>query len=179
MKFTLKLDESLFDDDIEYFEDSSESITFDAVDDDFSAYEGEHSTVNVPSGPAPGSDTGVYQEMVALINDEWEAIQGYTNMIAVLRQFDAENEFYKDAVKILEEISAEENVHVGQLQELLKRIAPNANEIAKGEKEAVSQLKLIDGRLPVESWDSVPKQQTISSNVSEEMCTLCDIDDEM
>ena len=79
-----------------------------------------------------------------------------------------------------EEISAEENVHVGQLQEILKHIAPNATQIAKGEKEAKSQLGLVNGLLPVQSWDDVKSQQTTSPVVSEdELCTLCDIDDEM
>ena len=36
---------------------------------------------------------------------------------------------------MLEEINTEENKHVGQLQELLKSISPNAEAISDGEEE--------------------------------------------
>ena len=66
-------------------------------------------------------------------------------------------------LKVLEEISAEENVHVGQLQEVLKRISPNATEIDKGTKEAKSQLGLVNGLLPVQSWDDAKKSDKLTS----------------
>ena len=61
-------------------------------------------------------------------------------------------------------------------------ISPNAHEIEKGEKEAKTQLGLVGGLLPVQSWDDVKpssdKQNTNTNNI-DETCTLCDVDDEM
>ena len=181
MKFSLKLDESLFDDDFGSLEfDSTPEVTSE-FDDDFSEYESDHDPDNVLPGPAEGSDTGVAGELIALINDEWEAIQGYNNAIATLRSVSKENSFYLDAIKVLEEISAEENVHVGQLQELLAQVSPNAEEIHKGTAEAKSQLGLVNGLLPVESWDNYNSAETnkLTTECAEDTCTLTDIDDDM
>ena len=130
-------------------------------------------------GPAEGSDTGVAGELIALINDEWEAIQGYNNAIATLRAVIAENPIYEDAIKVLEEISAEENAHVGQLQEVLRQISPNAADIDKGKVEAKSQMGLVGGVLPVQTWDSVKPSEPTNVNAVDEICTISDIDDEM
>ena len=177
MQFNLKLDESLFDDEFE-LDKPVKTIVDSDFDDDFSADYEDHSTEHVLPGPAEGADTGVAAELIALINDEWEAIQGYNNAIATLRALLEENPFYADAIKVLEEISAEENVHVGQLQEVLKHVSPNAKEIQKGTKEA--QFQLVNGLLPVESWDS-PVNTTSSPAVTcdDEQCTIIDVDDEM
>ena len=180
MRFTLNLDESLFDDDLGSFITKDVPVVETDFDDDFAEYMDEHSTEDVLSGPAEGTDTGVAQELIALINDEWEAIQGYNNAIATLRTTAFENPFYENAIKVLEEISAEENVHVGQLQEVLKHISPNAAEIQKGTKEAKSQLGLVGGKLPVQSWDSVNAEKINNqTDTIDEVCTIADIDDEM
>lgn len=179
MKFKLNLDEALFDDELDSFLTKDTSVRDLDFDDDFSEYIDEHSTEDVLPGPAAGADTGVAGELIALINDEWEAIEGYNNAIATLRATAEQNPFYLEAVKVLEEISAEENVHVGQLQEVLKHISPNAAEISKGTKEAKSQLGLVGGKLMVQSWDTPANKQPAASCDDEEMCTLTDIDDEM
>lgn len=180
MKFKLNLDEALFDDELDSFLTKDVPVNDSDFDDDFSEYTDEHSVENVLPGPAEGADTGVASELIALINDEWEAIQGYNNAIASLRAASEENPFYEEAIKVLEEISAEENVHVGQLQELLKHVSPNAAEIQKGTQEAKSQLGLVSGRLMVQSWEDTPKNNTAkNANAVDETCTLCDIDDEM
>ena len=179
MKFKLNLDESLFDDEVDSFLTKDSEVANLEFDDDFSEYEDEHSVENVLPGPAEGTDTGVAQELIALINDEWEAIQGYNNAIATLRATADQNPFYEDAVKVLEEISAEENVHVGQLQEVLRRISPNTADIDKGKKEAKSQLGLVNGLLPVQSWDSVRSEQSNTQQITDETCTLSDVDDDM
>lgn len=174
MKFSLKLDESLFDEEFESDVPSRKEIDS-AWDDDFSMDYDQH-IENIPSGPAAGADTGVAGELIALINDEWEAIQGYNNAIAALRAVMSENPFYADAVRVLEEISAEENAHVGQLQEVLKHISPNASEINNGVKEAQSQL--VNGVLPVQSWEASSKQTPVEDPTVEQ-CSITDIDDEM
>ena len=182
MKFNLMLDESLFDDDVDsLIQDKDFDLKDSEFDDDFVDYEDDHSLENVLPGPAEGCATGAASELIALINDEWEAIQGYNNAIAALRTCIAENPFYEDAIKVLEEISAEENVHVGQLQEVLKHISPNAEAINKGTAEAKSQLGLVGGVLPVESWQTPTNKQTAGAPAvaEDEICTLCNIDDDM
>lgn len=179
MKFSLRLDEALFDDELDSFLTKDSPSQIDEFDDDFVDYESEHDIDNVPPGPAEGSDTGVASELIALINDEWEAIQGYNNAIATLRAEIANNPFYEEAVNVLEEISAEENRHVGQLQEVLRRISPNASEIKKGTAEAKSQLGFVGGRLQVQSWDEVKPAQKAQENTIDETCTISDVDDEM
>lgn len=179
MKFNLKLDESLFDDSMDL--DISPSVEVDdEFDDDFSEYEDSHATRDVLEGPKEGADTGVAGELIRLINDEWEAIEGYNNAIATLRSLISENPVYENAIKVLEEIVSEENTHVGQLQEVLKQISPNVNEIDEGEKEARQQMRLVGGVLPVQSWDSVRTNNSApTENQIDETCTLCDVDDDM
>ena len=181
MKFSLTLDESLFDDELDNFFTKNIEVTDSTFDDDFSEYEDNHSLENVLPGPSEGPDTGVAQELIALINDEWEAIQGYNNAIANLRANSSANPFYQEAVNVLEEISAEENAHVGQLQEILKRISPNAAEIEKGKKEATNQLEFVGGVLPVQSWDDFRQQANSVVVADDETCTLsdADVDDDM
>lgn len=85
--------------------------------------------------PAPGKDTGVANTLSALIQDEWQAIDGYNKAIENFTNLDMEN-----IAEVLKDIVAEENIHVGQLQAALQTIATNAGEIATGEKEAAEQL---------------------------------------
>lgn len=174
MRFKLSLDESIFNVEDEPV-DSYTSLEF---DDDFSM-EDDHSVENVLPGPAEGSDTGVANELIALINDEWEAIQGYNNAIATLRTVSRSNIFYEDAISVLEEIAAEENRHVGQLQEVLKHISPNASDIEKGHEEAQDQLNFVGGKLQVQTWDKPIAENNVNACENETMCSLTDIDDDM
>ena len=84
-------------------------------------------------------ETGVAVGMAAvlsdLIKDEYEAIEGYNSAIAT-----AEAEGYGDMVKVLTDIQAEENIHIGQLQELMKMVDPNAHKIEDGYAEAAEEL---------------------------------------
>lgn len=175
MKFRLNLDESLFDETAIMTPDTVTVVP--DVDDDFE-YD-EHSTEDVLPGPASGSDTGVANELIMLINDEWEAIQGYNGAIANLRAMIDQNPFYANAISVLEEISAEENRHVGQLQEILKNISPNAQDIDKGHEEAQDQLRFVGGKLPVQSWETSTANTNPNAQEVDTTCTLMDIDDEM
>ena len=182
MRFKLNLEESLFDDELDSFLTKDSTASINEIDDDFSEYTNDHSLENVLPGPSEGTDTGVASELIALINDEWEAIEGYNNAIATLRGASSNNPVYESAIKVLEEISAEENVHVGQLQEVLRQISPNAGNIENGTREAKSQLGLVGGVLPVQSWDTVQSSNsktTICDNTSDDICTISDVDDEM
>lgn len=166
MKFTkFKLDESLFDDDFSDFDvDTDADMDIDAdVDMD--------SEIMQP--PAMGLGTGLADNIIRLINDEWEAIQGYNDFIEVLRVSKSD----ESTINVIKDIVAEENKHVGQLQELLKRISPNANQIAVGEKEARNQLSsMVSG---IQFWNDAPTNTVNDAVVeSDAYTTLSDVDDE-
>lgn len=199
----LKLDETLFDDDITFDEPSIkifnegdfDSYKVDDLDDSLFEYEPlakadaltDHNGEAIPEGPKPGIESGIADTLIKLINDEWEAIQGYNNfrdMILSMKQNgDAD---YAEMINVIDEISNEENLHVGQLQELLKKVSPNTTSIAKGEEEAAEQLgasghEWVNGKLKVEFHE--PLVNRSENNESEynqisEACDLADADDE-
>ena len=85
----------------------------------------------IETGPAVGMATVISD----LIKDEYEAIDGYNSAIAT-----AEAEGFEDMVKVLTEIQAEENLHIGQLQTLMNTIDPNAHLVDDGRQEGIEQL---------------------------------------
>ena len=87
------------------------------------------------SSPAPRTDTGLANLIIDAINDEWEAISGYNDLIEVMSR-----EGHADMVKVINDIANEENTHVGQLQEILKTISSNVENIDNGASEAADQL---------------------------------------
>lgn len=98
--------------------------------------------------PATPAAIGISDMMNALIKDELEAIDGYNSAIATLRsEIDTDTEIteadkakmYK-AISVLADISAEEHLHIGQLQEAQKLFNTQVNLIAKGEAEAQEQM---------------------------------------
>ena len=109
------------------------------VDEDTTTTEDE-----IPASPETPDDMGIANLLNLLIQDEWQAINGYNDTILTLRAMaddSAENkETYEKLVKILEDISAEENNHVGMLQSALGVVSPNVSEIKGGEKEAAETL---------------------------------------
>jgi len=82
---------------------------------------------------------GITQMLSDLIKDEWEAIDGYKSTIATLMELGGNEEM----IKVLEDISTEEMVHVGQLEKCMQLVSPEATEIKTGEKEAEEQLNNI------------------------------------
>lgn len=96
---------------------------------------GEASKEIIPDAVKPGPDAGIAFELNALIQDEWEAIQGYNDAIVT-----AETEGFHDIAKVLKDIVNEENLHVGQLEQCMKLVSPNADSIDQGEAEASEQL---------------------------------------
>ena len=56
-------------------------------------------------------------------------------------------------VNVLTEIQAEENIHIGQLQELMKLVDPNASKIEDGQVEGEEQLANpgTDGQATIDS----------------------------
>lgn len=78
-------------------------------------------------------DIGIANQLINLINDEWEAIDGYNNAIANFTS-------YPEFIEVIQDISNEENNHIGMLQELLKKVSPNAETIEAGQEEANIEL---------------------------------------
>lgn len=149
-------------------------------DDDFSAPDympDMEDHLNAPEGPKEGSDTGVADMLISAIHDEWTTIQQYNSLIATLRAEVVNNPKYEGFISVVEEINNEENKHVGQLQEMLKRISPNANSIEEGEEEGASQLQFTNGKLQVQTWDTPSNNAT--PNSIDSTCTIGDVDDEM
>lgn len=93
----------------------------------------EEVKTNIPETPEVGVATGVSNLLIDLINDEWEAIQGYNNFLVNCDE-------YPEMAVVIQDIANEENNHVGMLQELLSKISPNAETIKEGEKEAEEEL---------------------------------------
>ena len=149
-------------------------------DDDFSAPDympDMENHLDAPEGPKDGSDTGVADMLISAINDEWSTIQRYNSMIATLRTEMSGNPAYEQFIAVIEEINNEENKHVGQLQEVLKQISPNARSIQDGEEEGAAQLNFANGKLQVQTWDS-PANNTTPNSI-DSTCTIGDVDDEM
>ena len=82
-----------------------------------------------------GAAFGMAAVISDLIKDEYEAIDGYNSAIAT-----AEAEGFGDMVRVLSEIQAEENIHIGQLQTLMNTVDPNAHLVEDGQAEGAEQL---------------------------------------
>lgn len=119
----LVLNEDLFDDVVD--------IIVPDVETDFSVQEIES---NITETPDLGNDLGVSNAIIDAINDEWEAISKYNNLLANLTN-------NPEMIPIIQDIIAEENTHVGQLQQILLQISPNVQNIEKGEIEGEEQLQ--------------------------------------
>lgn len=198
----LKLDEALFDDDMTFDEPSIkvfdeghfDDYKIDDIDDEIFVYEplantealADHKGEAVPEGPKAGIESGIADTLIRLINDEWEAIQGYNNFRdMILSMQEAGDGDYSEMIRVIDEVSNEENLHVGQLQELLKRVSPNTESIAKGEEEAQEQLEpsgneWVNGKLKVEMHEPkvISSEETPEYNKIDNSCSICDADDE-
>ena len=89
----------------------------------------------IPEAPETPEDMGIAGVLNNLIIDEWEAIDGYNSAIVTLADLGK-----YDEVEVLKDIVNEENIHVGQLQQIMKSVSPNAESIGEGEVEAAEQL---------------------------------------
>jgi hypothetical protein len=85
--------------------------------------------------PQTENEVGLSNLIIQEINGEWETIQHYNDLIALMRAHG-----YDDMVDVISDIVAEENTHIGQLQKCLQVISPNVSKIEAGETEAIEQL---------------------------------------
>ena len=91
-------------------------------------------TPNTPNTPDEFGTAGLIN---ALIQDEWQAIQGYNDAIATLSTTDVNT----DIINVFKDIANEENIHIGQLQKALEMVSPNVSSISDGEQEGAKQLE--------------------------------------
>lgn len=128
--------------------------------------------LDIDAPPEQGAATGIANELNALIIDEWEAITGYNSALATVK----DEPGHEDIVKILTDILAEENVHVGQLQAALATVAPNAESITVGTTEGKEQIEdtgsisIEDSFVPDDTFEdaSVPPSMEIKNNSEED-----------
>ena len=110
--------------------------------------EGLEETEEIPASPETMDAMSVANTLNALIQDEWQAIDGYNGTISTYRAM-AQDDYpekdksidYDAIIKILEDIAQEEMNHVGMLQKAMGTISPNVSEIKGGEEEAEETLE--------------------------------------
>lgn len=90
----------------------------------------------VASNPSEGLSTGISNTISALIQDEWEAIDGYKNAIAMLETLNETDPL----IVILDEVLADEYNHVGALEKALTLVTPEASKIEDGKIEAIDEI---------------------------------------
>ena len=87
-------------------------------------------------GPQEGAQFGLAGLVNEAIQKELATVDEY-NTLAI----NARSEGFEDIVNVINEINTEENKHIGQLQELLKTLSPNAEAIDVGKVEGEQQLE--------------------------------------
>lgn len=98
-------------------------------------------------------NNGIAGLINSLILDEFNAVEMYNSAISTLTTMESKN---KDKViAIINDILDEENVHIGQLQEVLKLVQPSAEKIEDGKEEA--QDTLASTEAPIEQKDEIPQ----------------------
>lgn len=128
--------------------------------------------------PATPMDSGIAMMINSLIQDEWQAIDGYTSAIRTLQEQNA----HPEMIATLEDIMKEENTHVGQLQLLMGIIAPTTDAIDKGEEEASHQVEdsqPVEQVMPVVTTPEfkTPEAPTAAQNLADiasEVVTVAD-----
>ena len=83
--------------------------------------------------PETSEENGVAKLILHAINGETDTIAEYNDLIA-----NTDNE---DIIRIIQDITAEENNHIGMLQKALELISPNASNIDGGMKEAEGMIE--------------------------------------
>lgn len=108
----------------------------------------------VLAGPETPSETGISNMLISAINGEWDTINLYNSIVETLRtEAEDTNSDYSDMINVINDILSEENKHIGQLQECLKKVSPNTQEIASGETEGAQQLDESYFDDPYEDYD--------------------------
>ena len=110
-----------------------------------------------PSGPATGAETGIANQIIEMINGEWDTIKLYNDLVTNLTQYG-----FIDFIPVIQDILNEENIHVGQLHAILQKISPNAESIEQGEIEASNDQGLTEDILPIHKFNH--KRYSVNEN---------------
>lgn len=101
--------------------------------------------IDETSAPDTSLDMSISNAISYLIKSELEAIDGYNGSIETIRSYLGESNIDKlkilGTIKVLEDISGEEHLHIGQLQEVQKQFNSQVELISTGEEEAKEQLE--------------------------------------
>lgn len=101
--------------------------------------------IDETSAPDTSLDMAISNAISYLIKSELEAIDGYNGSIETIRSYLSESNVDKlkilGTIKVLEDISGEEHLHIGQLQEVQKQFNSQVELISTGEEEAKEQLE--------------------------------------
>lgn len=89
----------------------------------------------VEEGPKEGAEFGLASLLNTAIQEELKTVDTYNSLAITARA-----EGYEDIAKMIDEINTEENKHIGQLQEALKSVSPNAIAIEDGTAEGQEQM---------------------------------------
>lgn len=145
----------------------------------------------VEETPKTPDQFGIASMLNSLIRDEWEAIEGYNSTIATLNDIKIEGSLtdINSIKKVLTDIVNEETIHVGQLQQALALVSPNAVSIDTGAREAEEQIvtkttnnntDVLHPGMAVQTFAPVVTRNetnNVDDDVNLSVCTLTDIDD--
>lgn len=106
--------------------------------------------------PATSEANGIAKLILDAINDESDTIKMYNDLIA-----NTDNE---DIINIIQDITAEENNHLGMLQKALEIVSPNASNIEDGVEEA--QGMIADAVVNVDP-EFIPVEESLSESLNE------------
>lgn len=100
----------------------------------------EQPQVEIPAQDPNNQDNGLVSIINNLIQDEFNTIQSYKDAIVNFA-----NQDKNDLTQVLKDILDEENIHVGQLETLLKSLDSSAENIEQGKQEAEEQIEINKG----------------------------------
>ncbi len=101
-------------------------------------------------------DLGISSMFSSLIQDEWKTIDAYKSTLATLLDIGG----HEGEIKVLEDIIAEETMHVGQLESCVNGVAPESSEnLEAGKDEAETQLAETES--PVDESKAKAKKRPI------------------
>lgn len=120
--------------------------------------------VETKEGPVEGPEFGISSLVNEAIQDELKTVDKYNSLA-----LNARSEGFEHIAQVIDEINTEENKHIGQLQEVLKTIAPNAEAIDVGEDEGKEQLESLNTDETVEISDAKLNEDSESLNTAEDV----------
>ena len=115
------------------------------------------------NGPKEGPESGLASLINSAIQDEFSTIQLYNDLAVTAR-----SEGYEDIATVIDSINTDENTHVGQLQDLLKTISPNANAIDDAETITESGISGSSNQEYAEKYYEIGKlEDFVSDNLKD------------